>query len=110
MKRFVTQKQPSPVKNFLLSLGIFLLILFLFLWGFLLCQNSPPVRRKTLYDRPWWKAPSIAMLYMGIIRKAWKTLSGIMALPMTAVGLVDYQPQGENLMPEITVIRKGNKV
>ena len=54
MKRFVTQKQPSPAQNFLLSLGIFLLM------------------------------PSTAMLCMDIIRKAWKILSGITALPMTA--------------------------
>ena len=109
MKRFVTQKQPSPAKNFLLSFGDLPADpLPCFSGLFLPCQNCPPGRKKTLCGRPWWKVPSIAMLCMDIIRKAWKILSGITALPMTAARfLVDYQPQGENLMPEITVIRRG---
>lgn len=108
MKRFVTQKQPSPVRNFLLSLGIFLLVLFLFLWGFSsIAAVSDREEEDTLRQALVESAVHCYALH-GYYPESLEDL--VRDYGITYDGsrfLVDYLPQGENLMPEITVIRKG---
>lgn len=108
MKRFVTQKQPSPVKSFLLSLGIFLLILFLFLWGFSsMSELSAREEEDTLRQALVESAVHCYALH-GYYPESLEALVRDYGVTYDSRQFfVDYLPQGENLMPEITVIRKG---
>ena len=110
MKRFVTQKQPSPVKSLFLSLGIFLLILVLFLWGFSsISRRSVREEENTLRQALVESAVHCYALH-GYYPESLEDLVRDYGITYdSSYFLVDYQPQGENLMPEITVIRKGDK-
>lgn len=108
MKRFVTRKQSSPVKNFLFSLGLFLLILLLFLWGVSsMSKLSAKEEENTLRQALVESAVHCYALH-GYYPESLEDLVRDYGITYdNRRFLVDYQTQGENLMPEITVIRKG---
>ena len=107
MKRFVIQKQPSPVKSFVFSLSIFLLVLFLFLGGVsAMSRISSREEESTLRQALTESAVHCYALH-GYYPESLENLVRDYGVTYDSRRfLVDYQPQGANLMPEITVIRK----
>lgn len=108
MKRFVTRKQSSPVKNFLLSLGLFLLILLLFLWGVSSMSNLSDKEEENTLQQALVESAVHCYALHGYYPESLEDLVRDYGITYdNRRFLVDYQTQGENLMPEITVIRKG---
>lgn len=107
MKRFVTQKQRSPLRSFILSLCIFLLIMFFFLTGLSSLSGVSGREEEDTLRQALVESAVHCYALNGYYPESLEALTEDYGITYDSHRfLVDYQPQGENLMPEITVIRK----
>ena len=102
MARFETGEQNSFLRNMILSVLIFMIILFLFYAGISsLSDTSEREQETTLYS-------AITESAVHYYAEDLNTLIDDYGITYDKQHFfVDYQPQGENIMPEITVIKKG---
>lgn len=108
MARFETGKQNSFLRNMILSVLIFMIILFLFYTGISsLSDTSEREQETTLYSAITESAVHYYAVN-GYYPEDLNTLIDDYGITYDKEHFfVDYQPQGENIMPEITVIKKG---
>ncbi len=107
MRRFIVRRQRSPFNSFLLSLGIFLFVLLLFLWGISSISGISSREEEDTLRQALVESAVHCYALNGYYPESLEDLTkdyGILYDSQRFV--VDYRPQGENLMPEITVIRK----
>ena len=108
MARFETRKQQSFLRNMILSVLIFMVILFVFYVGITsLSDTSEREQETTLYSAI---TESTVHYYAvnGYYPENLDTLIKDYGITYDKeLFFVDYQPQGETIMPEITVMRKG---
>ncbi len=108
MKRFETRKGRSPFQSLLLSLCLFAAVLGLFLGGIAsLVRVSDQEQEDTIRSAVVQSAVHCYSLN-GYYPESLEELVEKYGITYDSSRfLVDYQPQGENVMPEITVLRKG---
>ena len=102
MKRFEIRKSSSPFRSLLVSLCLFAAVLGLFL-----VRVSDQEQEDTIRSAVVQSAVHCYSLN-GYYPESLEELVKEYGITYdSARFLVDYQPQGANLMPEITVLRKG---
>ncbi|HJC62297.1 MAG TPA: hypothetical protein H9753_01580 [Candidatus Blautia merdavium] len=108
MKRFEIRKSSSPFRSLLVSLCLFAAVLGLFLGGIAsLVRVSDQEQEDTIRSAVVQSAVHCYSLN-GYYPESLEELVKEYGITYdSARFLVDYQPQGANLMPEITVLRKG---
>lgn len=108
MARFTTKKQSTSLRNMFLSVLVFIGILFLFYMGVTSLSDTSDREQEAALRSAITESAVHCYAIKGHYPKNLETLVEDYGITYdTEHFFVDYQPQGENIMPEITVIRKG---
>lgn len=108
MARFTVKKQRTSLRTMFLSILVFLGILFLFSMGVSSLSDSSDRKQEAALRSAITESAVHCYAIKGCYPKNLETLVEDYGITYdTEHFFVDYQPQGENIMPEITVVRKG---
>lgn len=108
MTRFETQRQKNPFKNMILSLILFAGIFFLFCTGISSLSRTSAREQQAALTRAVTESTVHYYALNGYYPESLSVLLKDYKITYDREHfLIDYQPQGKNLMPEITVLEKG---
>lgn len=110
MTRFGYKKQPLKPSGFLLSVCIFLLILFLFVQGISSLSESTKKRQKESLENAIMRNVTYCYTVEGAYPESLSYLKENYGLTYDEdLFFVDYQISGSNILPDITIIERGGK-
>ena len=109
MHRFEYQKHSHFPGRLLISICIFLLIVFLFLSGVSSLSKSTTARQKEALENAITQSISYCYSVEGVYPESLEYLKENYGLTYNEdLFYVDYRTTGSNLMPDVTIIEKRN--
>lgn len=109
MHRFEYQKHSRFSGKLLISICIFLLIVFLFLSGVSSLSKSTAARQKEALENAITQSISYCYSAEGVYPESLEYLKENYGLTYNEdLFYVDYRTTGSNLMPDVTIIEKRN--
>mgnify|MGYP004537874161 CR=1 FL=1 len=105
---FQTRKKHSPFRNILLSVLIFFAVIGLFYVGTSALSGTSQKEQEKLLQTAMTESAVHFYALNGYYPENLDSLLDNYGITYDKdCFFVDYQPQGENIMPEITVVKKG---
>lgn len=109
MARFQYQKKSSAPRNFLISAGLFALIALLFYHGVVSVSEDTLKRQRESLENALNRSISYCYAVEGKYPESLQYLRENYGITYdTSKFFVDYQITGSNLMPDVTIIERGN--
>lgn len=109
MSRFQYKKQPHKPSGFLLSLGVFLAVLIIFIQGLSSLSDSTMRRQKESLENAITRSVTYCYTVEGAYPENLDYLKDNYGLTYDEeVFFVDYRVIGSNVLPDITIIEKGD--
>lgn len=110
MKRFEYRKQPVKASGFILSVCVFLLILFLFIQGISSFSESTRRRQKESLENAINRDITYCYSVEGAYPESLEYLKENYGLTYDEdLFFVDYHVSGSNIFPDITIIEREEK-
>lgn len=108
MNRFQYKKQAHKPSGFLLSVCIFLVVLFIFLQGLSSLSDSTARRQKESLENAITRSITYCYTVEGAYPEDLDYIKDNYGLTYDEDAFfVDYQVAGSNILPDITIIEKG---
>lgn len=108
MARFQYQKKPNTYRKFVFSACIFLLVVFLFYQGITSLSQSTKRRQKEALENALNRDITCCYALEGAYPGSLKYLKQHYGLTYDESRFfVDYKVSGANLLPDVTIIEKG---
>ena len=110
MARFQDKKQPHTTRNLFLSAGIFLLIAVIFYGGILSVSDDTVKRQRESLENAINRDISFCYAMEGRYPESLDYLKENYGLTYDESRFfVDYRVLGSNMMPDVTIIEKGDR-
>lgn len=110
MTRFGYRKQPLKPSGFLLSVCVFLIILFLFVQGISSLSESTRKRQRESLENAIMRDITYCYTVEGTYPESLSYLKENYGLTYDEdLFFVDYRVSGSNILPDITIIERGGK-
>lgn len=109
MKRFQYTKQSNNSRGFLLSIGAFLIVLLLFLQGIDSLSDNTVKRQKEALENAITRNITYCYAVEGTYPESLSYLKEHYGLVYDEERFyVDYRTSGANILPDVTIIEKGD--